>query len=83
MAQVLIDGCFNADPHPGNILCADGKLALIDYGQVKRLTTKQRLDLAKAFLLVEAAIQAHATTLHTGTGTNNPHSPTGLTCLAA
>ena len=32
--QVLIDGCFNADPHPGNILCADGKLALIDYGQV-------------------------------------------------
>ena len=25
-------GCFNGDPHPGNILCVDGKLALIDYG---------------------------------------------------
>ena len=32
--QVYCDGFFNADPHPGNILCADGKLALIDYGQV-------------------------------------------------
>lgn len=34
--EVLIDGCFNADPHPGNVLYVDGKLALIDYGQVKR-----------------------------------------------
>jgi len=24
--ECLIDGCFNADPHPGNILCVDGKL---------------------------------------------------------
>ena len=45
--EVLIDGCFNADPHPGNVLCADGKLALIDYGQVKRISDKERLDLAK------------------------------------
>lgn len=40
--EILINGCFNADPHPGNVLCADGKLALIDYGQVKRITTKER-----------------------------------------
>ena len=34
--QVLKDGCFNADPHPGNILLLeDGKtLGLIDFGQV-------------------------------------------------
>jgi aarF domain-containing kinase len=60
--EVLIDGCFNADPHPGNILYVDSvsppKLGLIDYGQVKRLTDQQRYDLAKAFLLVEAAIDA-------------------------
>ena len=24
--EALIDGCFNADPHPGNILCKDGKV---------------------------------------------------------
>lgn len=59
--EVLIDGCFNADPHPGNILYIDSvcppKLGLIDYGQVKRLTNQQRYVLAKAFLLVDAALE--------------------------
>lgn len=55
--ETIINGCFNADPHPGNILCADGKLALIDYGQVKRIPLKDRLNLAKSILLVEAAIE--------------------------
>jgi aarF domain-containing kinase len=55
--EVLVDGCFNADPHPGNILCAEGKLALIDYGQVKRLSTEQRLHTAKCILLVDAALK--------------------------
>jgi len=55
--EVLIDGCFNADPHPGNILCTDGKLALIDYGQVKHIEKKDRISLAKCILLVEAAIK--------------------------
>ena len=54
--ECLIDGCFNADPHPGNILCVDGKLALIDYGQVKRLTDSQRYELAKSVILVHHAI---------------------------
>lgn len=55
--EILIDGCFNADPHPGNVLCADGKLALIDYGQVKRIDDKARLDYAKMTLLVREAIK--------------------------
>ena len=55
--ECLIDGCFNADPHPGNILCVDGKLALIDYGQVKRISDEQRYELAKTVLLVDAAIK--------------------------
>jgi len=55
--EVLIDGCFNADPHPGNILyLADTQqLGLIDYGQVKRLTDAQRVGLATSVLLVAAA----------------------------
>ena len=55
--EVLIDGVFNADPHPGNILYVDGKLGLIDYGQVKRITEEERLGLAKGYLFVDAAIQ--------------------------
>lgn len=37
--QVLIDGFFHADPHPGNILIQPGsKLVLLDFGMVGRLT---------------------------------------------
>ncbi|MGZ8762291.1 MAG: ABC1 kinase family protein [Acidimicrobiia bacterium] len=33
LAQMLSDGVFHADPHPGNILVeADGTLALLDFG---------------------------------------------------
>lgn len=34
--EILVDGIFNGDPHPGNILLMpDGRLGLIDFGQVK------------------------------------------------
>lgn len=48
--EMLIDGAFNGDPHAGNILiCPDGKLGLIDYGQVKRLSDEKRKKLARIF----------------------------------
>ena len=51
--EIFIDGAFNGDPHPGNILiCDDGKLGLIDYGQVKHLTIKQRIELAKLMIFL-------------------------------
>ena len=32
--EVFLTDRFNADPHPGNIICmADGRLGLIDYGR--------------------------------------------------
>ncbi len=35
MKQVLVDGFFHADPHPGNVLVtADGRVALLDVGMV-------------------------------------------------
>ena len=38
LEQMLQDGVFHADPHPGNVmLLADGRLALIDFGAVGRL----------------------------------------------
>lgn len=46
--QMLIDGCFNADPHPGNILMLeDGRIGLIDYGQTKRIDSATRKGLAR------------------------------------
>ena len=46
--QILVDGCFNGDPHFGNVLrLDDGRLGLIDYGQTKRLSDTERLGLAK------------------------------------
>ena len=37
LKQMVIDGVFHCDPHPGNILLADdGRLALMDFGMVGR-----------------------------------------------
>ncbi len=37
LKQMVIDGVFHCDPHPGNIfLTDDGKLALMDFGMVGR-----------------------------------------------
>ncbi len=37
LKQVMEDGYFHADPHPGNILITDHKVALIDFGIVGSL----------------------------------------------
>jgi ubiquinone biosynthesis protein len=45
--QVLIDGFFHGDPHPGNVLVdtASGRIVFLDLGLVGRLRTEQRVDL--------------------------------------
>ena len=51
---MLRDGVFNGDPHPGNILLLDdGRLGLIDYGQVKTLPEQTRLSLARLFVALQ------------------------------
>ncbi|HET7672729.1 MAG TPA: AarF/ABC1/UbiB kinase family protein, partial [Burkholderiales bacterium] len=37
LKQMLRDGFFHADPHPGNVFLVDGKIALIDLGMVARV----------------------------------------------
>jgi len=52
LRSVLVDGCFHADPHPGNlILLADGRVGLIDFGMVGFLSATRRrefLDILQA-----------------------------------
>jgi ubiquinone biosynthesis protein len=44
--QVLEDGFFHADPHPGNlIILKDNVLCLLDWGMVGRLTRRTRYEL--------------------------------------
>jgi ubiquinone biosynthesis protein len=53
LQQVLIDGVFHADPHPGNVLLTpDGQLALIDLGMVGRLSPGVQEQLFKLMLAI-------------------------------
>ncbi len=45
--QVLVEGFFHADPHPGNIfLLQGGVLSFIDFGMVGRLSSDMKQNLA-------------------------------------
>ncbi|GAB2961881.1 ABC1 kinase family protein [Nonomuraea fastidiosa] len=51
LRQILIEGVFHADPHPGNLmLLDDGTLGLLDFGSVGRLDGSVRAALQR-FLL--------------------------------
>jgi ubiquinone biosynthesis protein len=51
LKQVLVDGFFHADPHPGNILLTeDGRLALLDLGMVARVTPRMQDALLQVLL---------------------------------
>jgi len=53
LKQILVDGVFHADPHPGNVfLTSDGKLALIDVGMVGHIGPVMQEKLLKLLLAV-------------------------------
>jgi predicted unusual protein kinase regulating ubiquinone biosynthesis (AarF/ABC1/UbiB family) len=48
--QLLEDGFFHADPHPGNLLVmADGRLAVFDFGMVGRISDELQRQMINAF----------------------------------
>jgi predicted unusual protein kinase regulating ubiquinone biosynthesis (AarF/ABC1/UbiB family) len=62
--QIIVDGFFHADPHPGNVfLTDDGRLALIDLGMVSRLAPARQDQLLKMLLAVAEANGDRAATL--------------------
>jgi len=49
--QVLIDGLFHADPHPGNLmLTTDKRVALMDFGMVARVAPEMQQRLVKLLM---------------------------------
>ena len=62
--QILEDGFFHADPHPGNLLVTDDlKLCIIDWGMTGRLTERDRfelIDLLKAVVDKDSDALVHS-----------------------
>ena len=53
LQQILVDGFFHADPHPGNVfLTDDGRIALLDLGMVGRIAPTLRDQLLKLVIAV-------------------------------
>ena len=53
LKQIVIDGFFHADPHPGNVfLTDDGRLALIDLGMVARISSGMQESLLKLLMAI-------------------------------
>ncbi|MGI9105781.1 MAG: ABC1 kinase family protein [Pyrinomonadaceae bacterium] len=55
LKQLLEDGFFHADPHPGNLLVMDdGRLAFFDFGMAGRITPRLQSQMIDAFFHVVA-----------------------------
>lgn len=70
LKQIVEDGLFHADPHPGNVFYLPGnRLAFIDFGMVGRLSVRRREELLQLLLgLVERNPQTVADVLMDWTG---------------
>lgn len=53
LKQVLVDGIFHADPHPGNVfLTNEGRIALLDLGMVGHTAPAMQENLLKLLLAI-------------------------------
>jgi ubiquinone biosynthesis protein len=54
LRQIMLDGVFHADPHPGNVLVLpDRRLGLLDFGLVGRLGSSLRAALQRLLLAMD------------------------------
>jgi predicted unusual protein kinase regulating ubiquinone biosynthesis (AarF/ABC1/UbiB family) len=69
LQQILIDGVFHADPHPGNVLLTpDHRLALIDLGMVGRISTGVQEQLFRLVLAISEGRGDEAATVAAALG---------------
>ncbi|MEW8997609.1 MAG: 2-polyprenylphenol 6-hydroxylase [Thermoanaerobacter sp.] len=72
--QILRDGFFHGDPHPGNIMVlGDGTIAFLDFGMVGSLSPERKRQFSKMLLgivyknsrmIIESIIDLNAVTLN-------------------
>ncbi|MFA5504830.1 MAG: AarF/ABC1/UbiB kinase family protein [Vulcanimicrobiota bacterium] len=74
LSQVLLEGTYHADPHPGNVLLTpDGRLCLLDLGMVGNMPASLQIVLARLLVAIteedgdaaaETALDASGRTEH-------------------
>lgn len=82
--QVLDDGFFHADPHPGNIIISGGQIVLIDLGMTGRLNSQTRSVLREMIFAVakqDSAALADGLLRFAGTESNPEDYPALLADL--
>ncbi|MFO1501244.1 MAG: AarF/UbiB family protein [Verrucomicrobiota bacterium] len=73
LKQVLVDGVFHADPHPGNVLLTeDNRVALLDLGMIGRISPEMQVRLLKLLLAVAEGRSDEAATLAIGASETTP-----------
>lgn len=74
-SAIFDDGLFNSDQHPGNImLLKNGKIGLIDFGQVKRIDMQTRETYAKLMIAHSNRDIETVVKLHFDVGTRTKYS---------
>ena len=71
--QILVDGFFHADPHPGNVLLTpDHRIALIDLGMVGRLSSSIQEQIFRMVLAISEGRGDEAASVAIGLGEKSP-----------
>jgi ubiquinone biosynthesis protein len=73
LKQILVDGLFHADPHPGNVLLTDDdRIALIDLGMVSRLLPGFQEKLLRLLLAISEGRGEEAAEISIAMGESKP-----------
>ncbi len=64
LKQILVDGFFHADPHPGNVFLTDDyRVALLDLGMVGHMSSRLQEDLLQLLIAVSTGRSNEAASL--------------------
>lgn len=73
LKQILVDGFFHADPHPGNVLLTpDGRIAIIDLGMVARIAPGLREKMISLLLAISEGEPEDAADIAASIGDKTP-----------
>jgi predicted unusual protein kinase regulating ubiquinone biosynthesis (AarF/ABC1/UbiB family) len=74
LKQILVDGFFHADPHPGNVfITEDNRIALIDLGMVGHISGSFQENLLRLLLAISEGRGDEAAEMSIKVGEPKPH----------